>query len=157
VGNEYLVVLIGSAISGWLLNRRVNFSRLNKMLNEELGLHKGLFFFMNRLKTTVFESGFSVIAVANAGKQTKCRETLAAQKLSEKAAKAEREYKDGTKSAADLLRLVAVHFDDSALIDLLNDLADAEVTVDDEVQDLDLEIDSQESQESGEFQSMITV
>lgn len=119
------------------------------MLNEEMGLHNGIFNFMNRLKTSAFEQGFNVIAAANAGKLDKCRVTLAAQKLAEKAAVAEQEYRDGLKTAADLLRLAAVHYDDTALIDLLGNLADAEVEVDEEVQDLDLE-DSQASQDQGE-------
>ena len=121
---------------------------MNKMLNEEVGLHKGLFFFMNRLKVTAFKSGFSVIASANAAKQDRCRITLAAQRLSDRAKAAEEEYKNGTRSAADLLRLAASHYDDNALISILNNLTDSEVEVDIEVQDQDLVVDSQESVDS---------
>jgi hypothetical protein len=119
------------------------------MLNEEIGLHKGIYNFMNRMKTTVFEAGFSVIAVANAGKQEKCKVTLAAQELADKAAQAEQDYRDGSKSAADLLRLVAAHYDDGSLIELLGNLTDGEVNVEEDVQDMDLEVDSQASQASG--------
>lgn len=129
------------------------FYRLNKTLNEEVGLHKGIFTFMNTMKTTIFESTFNVVAVVNAGRQDpRCKATIAAQKLSARAAQVEKDYSDGTISAADLLRLVAVHYDDSALIELMSNLTDGEVEVDEEVADLDLEVDSQES---GKFTSLI--
>ncbi len=118
---------------------------MNRLLNEEIGLHKGIFTFMNRLKTTIFESGFSFVAQANAGVLQKNKATVAAQKLTERAAEAEKEYRDGTRSATDLLRLVAVHYDDGALVELFNNMTEAEDDVDEDVQDLDLEDDSQES------------
>lgn len=122
--------------------------RLNKLMNEELGLHRGFFSYMNRLKTSIFETGFSYISVANSGRQEKHRMTLAAQRLSDKAKQVEREYRDGLITASDLLATVAAHYDDAALIEVLNNATENEVNVDEEVEDQDLESDSQESGES---------
>jgi hypothetical protein len=122
--------------------------RLNKLMNEELGLHKGFFVFMNRLKTSIFETGFHYIAVANSGRQDKHKMTVAAQKLSDKALQVERDYRDGLITAADLLATVANHYDDSVLIEVLNNATDNDDTVDEEVEDQDLLPDSQETGES---------
>jgi len=124
------------------------FTRLNALLNQEVGQHPGIFTFMNRLRTFVFESGFTSILQTNAGRNEKCKVTLAAQALSKRAKEVEDSYKNRDTTATDLLRLVAVHYDDAALVELLNNLTDTEVTVDEEVQDMDLEIASQESQAS---------
>lgn len=111
--------------------------RMNRTLTDHLGLHKGLFSFMHKLKTTVFESSFNVMCAASAGRQEKHRITIAAQRLAERAADAEQKYAAGEITAAELLRLVACHYDDKAVVDLFSNLTDAEL--DDEVQVLDLD------------------
>lgn len=84
------------------------FSRLNKTLNEEVGLHKGIFTFINTMKTTIFKS------CGCRGQCPKAGSEMQSSKLSARAAKAKKDYSDGTILASDLLRLIAVHYDDSA-------------------------------------------
>lgn len=79
---------------------------------QEIGQHPGFFLFLNRLKTAVFEEGFNVVLQTNGGKSEKAPKTLAAKSLAEKASKAEEDYASDQITAAELLNIVANHYDD---------------------------------------------
>lgn len=97
-------------------------------MNTEIGQHPGLFLFLNRLNTAVFEQGMNVVAQANAGKQVVKvgGHTQAARKLAEKAAKAEEDYAAGHISATELVRRVASHYDDEKVLDVLASMSTPE-------------------------------
>ena len=89
------------------------------MMNNEIGPHPGLFLFLNRVKASVFETSANNVAQANNGKSDKVARRKAARKLCEKAAASEDLYAEGNMSATDLMRLVASHYDDEKLLDVL--------------------------------------
>lgn len=89
------------------------------MMNHEVGTHPGLFLFLNRVKTSVFETSANNVAQTNSGRSDKGASGKAARKLCDKAASSEDLYAQGNMSATDLMRLVASHYDDEKLLDVL--------------------------------------
>ena len=49
----------------------IPYYRFNGLLGQDLQQHPGMFLFMNRLRTTVFENAFSVLAKVDAGRTIK--------------------------------------------------------------------------------------
>lgn len=102
-------------------------SRLNRTMNQEVGQHPGFFLFMNRMRTSIFENGHGIVLQANAGKPEKPTvASIAAKKLLEKAAKAEEQYANGEITPAQLLSLVAKHYDDDKTIEAFDALNEAD-------------------------------
>ena len=71
---------------------------------------------MNRLKIGVFEESVNFVLQTNAAKLTLLPKTLAAKKLADKASAVEAKYDRFQMKPEELLRLVAVHYDDKNLV-----------------------------------------
>ena len=102
------------------------FYRFNNLLNSELPRHPSIFLFMNRLQTTIYENSISVVAQVNAGRQTKYRATLEAQRLARRAVQVEQNYDEGLLTPTEVLQIASVHYDDDKLIEVFRQAADEE-------------------------------
>ena len=98
----------------------------NNLLNAELPRHPSIFLFMNRLQSNIYENSISLVAQVNAGRQTKYRATLEAQRLDRRARTVEENYNNGLLSATEVLQNASVHYNDDRLIEVFRQAADNE-------------------------------
>jgi len=87
---------------------------------QAVGLHPGLFTFLNRLRTGVFEESVNVVLQTDNARMEKTNQTRAIQRLKELAEQSEQEYENEIIRAEDLLRRVAAHYDDDKVIEALS-------------------------------------
>ena len=85
-----------------------------------VGLHPGLFTFLNRLRTGVFEESVNVVLQTDNARMEKTNQTRAIQRLKDLAEQSEQEYENEIIKAEDLLRRVAAHYDDDKVIEALS-------------------------------------
>jgi len=85
-----------------------------------VGLHPGLFTFLNRLRTGVFEESVNVVLQTDTARMEKTNQTRAIQRLKDLAEQSEQEYENEIIKAEDLLRRVAAHYDDDKVIEALS-------------------------------------
>ena len=104
----------------------ISLFRFNNLMNSELPRHPTIFLFMNRLQTNIYENGVSVVAQVNAGRQTKYRATLEAQRLARRALQVEQNYDEGLLTPTEVLQIASVHYDDDRLIEVMRQAADNE-------------------------------
>ena len=81
---------------------------------------------MNSLRCSVYQSGISIVAQNEAGRASKQKATLAAQKLNEKSRDIELKYLSGLVCPAEVLQQAAAHYDDDKLHEILRASADHE-------------------------------
>ena len=103
-----------------------SFFSFNNLLNSELPRHPSIFLFMNRLQSNIYENSISLVAQVNAGRQTKYRATLEAQRLAKRARQVEENYDEGLLSATEVLQNASVHYNDDRLIEVFRQAADNE-------------------------------
>lgn len=100
--------------------------RFNAKLSAELPTHPSLFLFMNKLQSTVIRSGMAIVAQCNSGRQRLRKVNDRVRHiLLDKAAVLEREYLAGTKTATDVLRAAACHYDDDKVVEVFSAFADS--------------------------------
>ena len=79
---------------------------------------------MNRLQSNIYENSISLVAQVNAGRQTKYRATLEAQRLAKRARQVEENYDEGLLSATEVLQNASVHSNDDRLIEVFRQFTD---------------------------------
>lgn len=93
-------------------------------MNRDMPQHPSIFNFMSCLRKTAYQSSISTVVQVEKGRSPPVKRTIAAQALHRKSEEAEDDYLNGLLSSTELLRLVANHYDDKELHEIL--LSDAE-------------------------------
>lgn len=99
------------------------FSRLNASLARLIRPDESVLFFMNRIRTYLFESPFSI----RVGRQEQFKETIVFQSVCDRSSETIKKYRDGICSGYELLATLAHIFEDIRVIDMLAKVKDCNV------------------------------
>lgn len=96
------------------------------MMQAEMPTHPSLFMFMNRLQSSVISNGLAIVAQSQSGRvKLRKQNDRVREALLEKAKHLEREYLEGLKTATDVLRAAACHYDDDKVVEVFSAFADS--------------------------------